>query len=412
MIARIQPRKLRGEIEIIPSKSEAHRLLICAALADRPTLLRMGAGSEDIEATVRCLTALGARIERMPDALRVTPIVRAPTACDADCGESGSTLRFLLPVAAALGVDARFHMHGRLPDRPIAPLDRELVRGGCAIKRPQRDVLRIRGRLASGRYVLPGNVSSQYISGMLLALSRTAGVSELRVEGRLESADYVKMTLAALERFGARPEQTEVGFVFRGRDALASPEEVQVGGDWSNAAFWLCADALDGCAVNLHGLDPASAQGDRRIVDELAALKACAGEIRTVDAADIPDMVPALAACACALGQRLRVVHAQRLRIKESDRLQAICRTLNGLGGAVSETDDGLFVDQVPRMTGGDVDAFGDHRIAMMAAIASIACAGEVVIRGAEAVNKSYPDFWRDFSSLGGQVSLETEANT
>ena len=408
MIARIRPRSLRGEVAAIPSKSEAHRMLICAALADAPTQIRMGPGSQDIDATLRCLTAFGAQIAREADCIRVHPIRTPATRCEADCGESGSTLRFLLPVAAALGVDARFILHGRLPQRPIAPLDRELERGGCALSRPEKNALRICGQLRPGKYELPGNVSSQYISGMLFALSLLEGESVLRIEGEMESASYVEMTLQALGRFGATPRRTADGFIVTGRPRFCSPGAVRVGGDWSNAAFWLCADALPDCAVKMTGLDADSAQGDRKIVDALRALARAGADECVLDAADTPDMVPAMAACACARGQSLRVVHAERLRIKESDRLAAVTRTLNALGGAAEETADGLIV-HARRLRGGSVDAFGDHRIAMMVALASIACAEEVVLRGAESVNKSYPGFWRDFAALGGCVELSEE---
>lgn len=405
MIARIQPAPLRGCLDAIPSKSEAHRALICAALADTATDLHMGAGSEDIEATVRCLKAFGAGIEREGDALRVLPIQNLPDAAEADCGESGSTLRFLLPVAAALGIDVRFRMHGRLPQRPIAPLDSLLEAGGCTLLRSEADVLRIYGRLRPGRYALPGNVSSQYISGMLFALSLLEGESILSVEGRLESAGYVDMTLKTLERFGAAPDALPARFRIRGAK-FHSPGTLRIGGDWSNAAFWLCAGALPGCAIRLNGLDLDSAQGDRQVVKELARLRAASNAVCIVDAADIPDLIPALVACACGRQQPLEVIHAGRLRIKESDRLTAVARTLNALGGRISEFSDGLRVEAPCTPTGGRVDAWGDHRIAMMAAIFSCVCTGAVEISGAEAVNKSYPGFWRDFARLGGRVEL------
>lgn len=408
MIARIAPHALRGTLAAIPSKSEAHRALICAALADAPSTLVMNSSSEDIDTTIRCLSALGAQIRRENGCFQVQPIDRLPEKCEADCGESGSTLRFLLPVAGALGVDMRFHMRGRLPERPIAPLDRELLRGGCTLERPERDVLRIRGRLRSGIYVLPGDISSQYISGMLFALTLLNEPSVLNVTGKVQSADYIEMTLKILSAFKAAPRRTDEGFVILGRGRFVSPKRLQIGGDWSNAAFWLCADAIDGSAVQVTGLDPDSAQGDRRIVDELVRLRSDKAPI-VIDAADIPDLIPTLAACACVRRQSLRVIRAERLRIKESDRLSAIARTLNALGGSVTETADGLVISGEHFLRGGETDACGDHRIAMMTAVASLGCTEEIILHGAEAVNKSYPDFWSDFAALGGQVKLEEE---
>ena len=404
MIARITPGPLRGSIAAIPSKSEAHRLLICAALADAPTRIPLSASSQDIDATIRCLNAMGADIALSDGELRVTPIDNPPARCEADCGESGSTLRFLLPVAGALGIETDFRMHGRLPERPIAPLDRELVRGGCTLTRPERDVLRISGKLQPGAYNLPGDVSSQYITGMLLALTLLDGESSLSITGRLESASYIGITRRCMASFGANPVPTDGGYRIPGLGRYVSPGYMQIGGDWSNAAFWLCVSELPGCKVEVTGLDPDSAQGDRRIVSALAELRSSEGEC-VLDAGDIPDLVPTIAACACAAGKELRVTHAERLRIKESDRIATVRQALNALGGDVSETPDGLIVHR-RKPTGGEVDAAGDHRIAMMAAVASAGCTREVVIHGAEAVNKSYPGFWRDFASLGGRVEL------
>ena len=404
MIARITPGPLRGSIAAIPSKSEAHRLLICAALADAPTRIPLSASSQDIDATIRCLNAMGADIALSDGELRVTPIDNPPARCEADCGESGSTLRFLLPVAGALGIETDFRMHGRLPERPIAPLDRELVRGGCTLTRPERDVLRISGKLQPGAYNLPGDVSSQYITGMLLALTLLEGESNLSITGRLESASYIGITRRCMASFGANPVPTDGGYRIPGLGRYVSPGYMQIGGDWSNAAFWLCVSELPGCDVEVTGLDPDSAQGDRQIVSALAELRSSDGEC-VLDAGDIPDLVPTIAACACAAGKELRVTHAERLRIKESDRIATVRQALNALGGDVSETPDGLFVHR-RKPTGGEVDAAGDHRIAMMAAVASAGCTREVVIHGAEAVNKSYPGFWRDFASLGGRVEL------
>lgn len=409
MIARITPAKLAGSIAAIPSKSEAHRSLICAALSDSPTVLHMGPGSEDIEATIRCLNAFGASIRREGENVLVEPIHELPAFCEADCGESGSTLRFLLPVAGALGVDTSFRMHGRLPERPISPLDRELTRGGCELTRPEKNILRIRGKLRPGAYELPGNVSSQYISGMLFALTLLNEESTLAVTGSTESAGYIEMTLQSMAAFGAQIRKTESGFAVPGLGRYASPGSARIGGDWSNAAFWFCVDAIDDCSVQVTGLDKASAQGDRRIAEEVQKLLNASGAA-VIDAADIPDLIPTLAACACARRQSVEVIRAGRLRIKESDRLLAIARTLNALGGSVTETEEGLIIDGSHPLRGGEVDSFGDHRIAMMAAVASTGCTEDVIIHGAEAVNKSYPGFWADFASLGGRVQLEQEA--
>ena len=406
MIARISPRKLSGSIAAIPSKSAAHRLLICAAFADRETFLEIGASNQDIEATVRCLNAFGADIRREEGGLRIRP-GKINAECTADCGESGSTLRFLLPVAAALGIDASFKMRGRLPERPIFPLDRELERSGCSLSRPERDILRTQGKLAPGNYSLPGNVSSQYITGMLLALTFAGGESSLEITGNTESAAYIDMTLSAMARFGAAPEKTPAGYHICGK-SFVSPGRIRVEGDWSNAAFWLCAAKAGDTAIELTGLDPDSAQGDKRILSELAAMESCTGEYQ-IDASGIPDLVPAIAAYACLKPGRTRFVHAERLRIKESDRLKTVAGTLSALGADIRETPDGLIIDGKEKLRGGSVSACNDHRIAMMAAVAAVGCENTVEISGAEAVNKSYPAFWSDFNALGGHAILTEE---
>lgn len=407
MIARITPRPLSGEIAAIPSKSEAHRVLICAALADSPTRVNMAFTSQDIDATIRCLTAFGAKITRDDFGIDVEPIKAVPARCEADCGESGSTLRFLLPVAAALGIETDFIMHGRLPDRPIFPLDRELTRGNCVLSRPEKNILRVSGQLTAGNYELPGNVSSQYISGMLLGLSLVQGSSVLTVTGEIESIPYINMTLETMKRFGVSAPLEDHAFRVAGNKGFRGISEISIGGDWSNAAFWLCMDAARPGSIRVTGLDPDSAQGDKRITNVIAALRS--GASAEFDAADAPDLVPTLAACACVLGKELRVTHAERLRLKESDRIASVANGLNALGANVEETRDGLLVRANCAMTGGIVDAAGDHRIAMMAAVASLACSQPVTVIGADAVRKSYPEFWNDFAALGGSVVIETE---
>ena len=403
MIARITPGSLHGTIAAIPSKSEAHRLLICAALSDKPTAVIPGGNYRDNEATARCLEAFGAKVEKDARGLAVAPIdfSRLPANCEADCGESGSTLRFLLPIAGALGIETRFRMHGRLPERPIFPLDRELERGGCRLDRPEKDILRIRGRLQPGNHELPGNISSQYITGMLYALSLLDGESALEITGELESAGYIDLTLQAMSAFGVQPEKTDCGYRIN-RQAYLSPGEAFVGGDWSNAAFWLCTDG-----VEVTGLNPASAQGDRRAAGEVKAMRSA--KEHTVDASAIPDLMPALAAYAAVHDVELKVVRAGRLRIKESDRIAAIARTLNALGAFVEEFPEGFTVHRGHPLRGGSVDAANDHRIAMMAAIASTACKEIVEIRGAQAVSKSDPAFWQSFMRLGGRAELIPE---
>lgn len=398
----IIPRPLSGTIAAIPSKSQAHRLLICAALAGKTTTLRCAALSRDILATADCLRALGAKVDRTTEGFSVTPGPR-PGRAEADCGESGSTLRFLLPVAGALGVDTTFRLHGRLPQRPISPLWEEMERMGAWLSRPTADTVRCEGALRPGTYTLAGDVSSQFISGLLFALPGLSGDSEIRLTGAVQSKPYLDMTLGALRTFGVTVLEEAWGYRIPGGQSFRSPGELTVEGDWSNGAFWLTAQAL-GSALQVTGLDPHSSQGDRAAEALLPRILAGGGDI---DVSQIPDLVPTLAVAAAQGGGVTRFVGAGRLRIKESDRIASVSALLRALGGRTEEGPDSLTVYPTG-LTGGTVSAENDHRIAMAAAVASTVCREPVTILGAQAVEKSYPAFWQDFRALGGEVREET----
>jgi len=422
MTVTISPGGVKGEVSAIASKSHLHRLLICAALSDSPTLLRCEqTQAEDITATINCLSALGARIERKHDGFEITPVDRGrlPDQCVLPCMESGSTLRFMLPIVCALGVSGQFQMYGRLPQRPLAPMDEELTRHGIRLWRTDPETLCCNGKLTPGDYFLPGNISSQYITGLLLALPLLEGESSLSVAEPIESEDYIAMTLQAMEVFGVRHPVNSSRYDIRGRN-FSSPGAVDVDGDWSNAAFWLCAGAMPGGNIRLRGLNRASGQGDREICDILTQIGAhiswegdilnvCEGERRAVeiDAGAIPDLVPVICAVAAVSKGTTVIKNAARLRLKESDRITATAQTLNALGAKVIEQEDGLIVQGVERLSGGVVDGWGDHRIAMMAGVASAACRNPVTITGAQAVKKSYPKFWEKLSALGKEVIMD-----
>ena len=385
----ISPRRLAGELTVIPSKSQAHRLLICAAFSDNPTLLQCSETNRDIEATADCLAALGARIIRTDSGYTVFPVETVPERAVLNCRESGSTLRFLLPVAGALGVDAVFTMEGRLPQRPLSPLWEEMERMGCALSRPTADTVRCTGKLHPGTYSIDGGVSSQYITGLLLALSLLEGPSFLEITEKTESRPYIELTKAAISLFGGDPEHP-------GEQKLHSPGTVSVEGDWSNGAFFLAANEL-GSHLNLHGLDMDSPQGDRAILEILPLLR---GGTPRISAADIPDLVPILSvAAACNHGAVF--TNIRRLRMKESDRVASVIAMLESLGGR-AEADENTMTVSPSRLTGGTVDSCNDHRIAMSAAIAATVCTGSVTILGAQCVSKSYPSFWEEYRRLGG----------
>lgn len=387
----VYPEKLSGQVSAIPSKSQAHRVLICAAFSHNPTTIYCRETNRDIAATVSCLCALGAKISRTEEGYNVLPVKKVPASASLDCGESGSTLRFMLPVAAALGVDTTFHMAGRLPQRPLSPLWEELERMGCQLTRPTENTVRCQGKLQPGDFTIDAGISSQFISGLLFAMALLPGVSRLHLTGTAESVPYIRMTQDALNTFGVKTENYTVS----GGVAYHSPGCIHIEGDWSNSAFFLAANAL-GCDVQVAGLNPLSVQGDRAVADILTGLD----RFITVDAADIPDLVPILAVTACGK-HGARFTNIQRLRLKESDRVLSTAALLRNLGATVLIGDNEMEVKPAV-FHAGTVDAMGDHRIAMAAAIAATIATGPVTIMGAECVSKSYPAFWDDFGKLGG----------
>lgn len=439
MDIKIIPRKLKGRLDALPSKSHAHRVLIAqklarmqngeAANADNAHGSEIPTFSKDIEATKNCLAQLDSGSPRL------------------NCIESGSTMRFMLPVAMALRDEAIFIGAGKLPSRPISPLREEMERNGCTFSTgtPAADadgipngfseICTIRGRLQPGTYRLAGNVSSQFITGLLFALPLLDGDSTLELTTALESAGYVDLTLDVLRDFGIMIDEkrSPEGFntyVINGNQRYTEPADVTVQGDWSNAAFWLACGALGG-DVTLDGVDMTSSQRDKEFADILMQMGAhlevsscgtsmdstsatgglssirCTGNglsAADIDVAQIPDLVPVLATVMALADGASEITHAERLRIKESDRIFTVHDFLSKLGADITDEGSGLSVRGKRTLSGGEVCGHNDHRIVMAAAVASCGCTGPVIIRGAEAVNKSYPDFFRDFAALGGEV--------
>lgn len=387
----ITPTKLNGSITAIPSKSQAHRLLICAAFADKPTELICPDTNRDIEATAQCLRAMGADIARTETGYSVVPVNTIPAKATLNCQDSGSTLRFLLPVAGALGVDTIFQMEGRLPQRPLSPLWEEMERMGCKLSRPTSDTIRCEGKLNAGDYTVDGGVSSQFITGLLFAAALIPGSSAIQIMGKLESKPYITMTQNALSIFGCSSD----GFRVNGGNVFHSPGKLTVEGDWSNGAFFLAAQAL-GNNVTVDNLSMDSKQGDRAAAQWIPGLK----EHQTIDATDIPDLIPILAVTA-ACNKGAVFTNIRRLRLKESDRVASVIAMLKALGGN-AEADDNTMTIYGTGLSGGTVDAQNDHRIAMSAAIAATVCSEPVTILGAQCVSKSYPHFFDEYRKLGG----------
>ncbi len=396
----IEPAALSGSIRSIPSKSAAHRLLICAALADGETKIYCPALSKDIEATASCLMALGADIDYDEGTFTVRPIEKVHENAALDCGESGSTLRFLLPVVCALGGGATIKMHGRLPQRPLSPLWEELCAHGAVLSRPHEDIIAVSGRLSPGEYSIRADVSSQYVSGLLFALPMLEGESDLELVGNIESAGYIRMTSQAQEMFSLSLPFDGRCYKIPAQAKYTSPGMAQVEGDWSNAAFWLAADALSGGSVEVVGLRDESMQGDKEAVNIIQ--KILSGDA-VVDVKDVPDLVPILSVVAAVSPGVTEFINGGRLRIKESDRISSVCNMLRALGADCEEKPEGLVV-RGGKLLGGTVDGVNDHRIVMSAAVAAIACTESVTITGAEAAAKSYPAFFEDYKKLGGKI--------
>lgn len=410
MSIRLKP--LVGQIDSPPSKSDAHRVLILAALADKQTEIGSFLSSEDVDATINCLRALGAHIEWGGDSLIVSP---AKFQCGAslDCAESGSTLRFLLPIAAAHAQDTLITGRGRLPDRPIrALLDCMKENGGRFSS--DRLPLTVYGGLQSGVFRLPGDTSSQYVSGLLMALPMLSDDSVIELSSPLQSSGYVEMTRDAMARFSVRCEKIQNGYHVFGNQIYRTDERIIVEGDWSGAAFFIVAGAICG-KVSIRGLSAGSLQKDRQILDIVQSFGAHvtqSGDMITVssgtlfgialDVSEIPDLVPVLAVLGAFAGGQTILYNARRLRLKESDRLESTAAMIEALGGKVEISEEALIIHGTGGLSGGVVDSFADHRIAMAASIAAAFCQKEVTVLHAECCAKSYPHFYTDFKRLGG----------
>ncbi len=404
-----------GRVSVPSSKSQLHRLLICAALSDKESVILTDGISVDINATMDCLNALGAAIRLSDRRIEVQPIGAAGQESGERhlyCRESGSTLRFLLPLCGALGVKAVFHREGRLSKRPLEDLVRELTRHGMEIWEEEA-LLHCAGSLRAGSFSVPGNISSQYISGLLFALPLLTGGSTLTVTGEVESESYIRMTEEALKQAGIRYEREGWQYRIPGSQQYACAGKMQAEKDWSSAAFFLVMGAFSEKGITLTGMNPASAQSDKAILsiltrfgaevltaDDTVMVRKKALSGITIDAANVPDLVPVLAVLAAGAAGTTEIIHAERLRIKESDRLAASCRMLTDLGAEIEETADGLVIRGKKQLKGGEVSSFKDHRIAMAAAAAASLCEEPVTIDEAECTEKSYPGFFDDLQRL------------
>lgn len=389
---------LGGEVAMPPSKSAAHRALICSFLSGGGSVAPL-ISSNDMRATLGVIEAL----KNGEDTL--------------NCIESGSTLRFMIPVAAALGKSVTFIGEGRLPERPIGEYVELLGKHGASLKTNGGLPLTISGQLQSGVYEIRGDVSSQYITGLLLALPILEGDSEIHLTTKLESKPYVDMTVKVMADYGVKIDETAYGYFIRGSQKF-DIKDYTVEGDWSQAAFFLSAGAI-GSDVTVSGLDFNSTQGDKAVVEVMkrfgADIEINENNIRCkrgslcgtrIDCTDIPDMVPAIAVTAAFANGQTVITGAQRLRLKESDRIEAICENLKRMGADVAETADGMIINGNGALHGAELFGYNDHRIVMALSVAGLFAEGETVITDAQSINKSYPAFFEEYNRLGGRANV------
>ncbi len=417
MQVKIKPTKPSGEISAIASKSDAHRAIICASLADNKTNIHISHTSKDIEATLNCIKSMGADFSKKDNVYEITPTNKLPENPVLDCNESGSTLRFLLPVLSALGCGATFTGKGRLPQRPMDLIVNLLEKHGNSFSSSSLPIT-VSGKTSTGTFDIAGDVSSQFISGLLFALPLLQEKCTVKLTSKLQSSSYVNMTTDTMKRFGACITHNENEFITEPIERYKSPKEYTVEGDWSNAAFFMVMGALGG-NIAIKNLDLNSHQSDKMILDvfSLAGVdfKASKDKVEVIksqvgpfefDVSECPDLFPVLSILACGAKGKSILYNAKRLRIKESDRIKSTKELILNLGGNAEETEDSLIIYGNGKLNGGTVDSYNDHRIAMSAYVASTICENDIILNDAKAVDKSYPSFMDDFRSIGGKADV------
>lgn len=396
---------LKGTVKVPPSKSLAHRAIICASLADGESEIKGIDFSNDIKATIGVMRAVGAEIEEKGDVLVVKGTKGVNVDAEAFCNESGSTLRMCLPICAALNKGfTHFTGRGKLGSRPMTVFEELWKNAGLYYRDDSKEKgsldLTVKGTLPSGRYRVRGDVSSQFISGLLFALPLADGDSVIELTTDLYSGGYIDLTLQSLASAGIKIDfDGKSVFEIKGNQTY-SPVNGEVEGDWSQAAFFMVANAV-GSDVKIEGLNPASSQGDKVVKDYLEKLKED-GDL-VFDCENCPDIVPVFSV-ACALRKgKTRLTGLSRLKIKECDRLEAVYTQLSAIGADVKREGDDLIFSGVEEFEGNAlVKTFGDHRMAMTYAIAATKCRLPITVDDFSCISKSYPDFLTDYKKLGG----------
>ena len=410
----VEPSQLNGTVAIPPSKSDVHRAIICGALSRGKCVISPVDLSEDIKATIGCVETLGAKVNISEGVLTIdgSEMFKGNN-YQIFCNESGSLLRFIIPVVSAMGISATFTGAGRLPERPIGIYLDCLPKAGVKCTTKSGLPLTVEGQLQAGTFEIPGNVSSQFITGLLFALPLLKEDSKIILTSPLESVAYVDITINVMKKFGVIIETTDYGYFVKGNQKYI-PQNYTTEGDWSNAAFFMTAAAIKG-DITVTGVDKNSAQGDKEIAEILKrfgakveftdnGVRVQKGDLKAtdIDARQIPDLVPILAVCATFAEGITHITGAERLRIKESDRLSAIANAINKLGGNVIEKPDGLVITGVKSLKGGTVQGVNDHRIVMAMSVATLMATDTVTITDMESIKKSFPNYFEEYNRLGG----------
>jgi len=424
MKVRIIPNKLKGDVVIPPSKSLAHRAIIAGSLAEGKSVITNLNFSNDIAVTTQAMKDLGVDIEVFEDYEVITGSKNLKRVNSTiNCGESGSTIRFMIPISLLADGEITFVGEGRLTTRPLNVFHEIFDEQGIKYNKGVEELpFTIDGKLKAGKFEVRGDISSQFITGLLYTLPKLDGDSEIMITTNLESKGYIDLTLDVLNRFGIKIiNENYEKFIVPGNQRYKA-HDYRVEGDFSQVAFWLVAGFLND-GMNCLGMNPNSLQGDREIIkilkdmggdltiDEDTISIAGKKSIGTViDLSQCPDLGPIVTVLASLSEGTTRIINAGRLRIKESDRITSMTTELNKLGAKIVETQNGMVIEGVKNLKGGvEVDAWNDHRIAMALAVASSRCDEPIILTGADSVKKSYPNFWKDFEKLCGKIQIIEE---
>ena len=409
----IKADKLVGELSPPPSKSVLHRYIIASSLAKGISKIENISFSEDIIATIEAMKKLGAKIEQKDNYLLIDgsdTFKNLNENIEIDCNESGSTLRFLFPLSIVEENKVLFKGRGKLFKRPMTPYFENFEKYKIKHSYINENEILLEGKLKAGIYEIDGNISSQFITGLLFSLPLLEGESKIIINGKLESSNYIDISLDCLSKFGIKIiNNSYQEFIIKGNQSYRVGN-YRTEADYSQAAFFLVANAI-GSKIKINDLSENSLQGDKKIIDFISEIdKWSSKDTLILDGSETPDIIPILSLKAAVSGKKIEIVNVERLRIKESDRLKATVEELFKLNFDLIEKKDSILINSREDFKANknekvvSLSAHSDHRIAMMIAIATTCYDGEILLDNLDCVKKSYPNFWEVFLSLGGKI--------